>query len=448
MANTAKKTASAYRNHPTLPIAIVGGGLGGLALAIGLVKHGVAVQIFEAAPAFSEIGAGVAFGINAIKALQLIDPRLLEGYKKHATFDADPARENSFYTLLWGMDERGGGMHKAGDYGYRLEDTWEPERARKLGFKTRSCIHRARLLDELVALLPAGITTFGKQFETARKLADGSLELQFADGTTALASAIVGCDGIRSRVRDLVVPQIQPRYVGQCAYRAVVSKADVEAALGADLAFNGHAYAGYDTYIISYPIENGELVNMVGVLHDWPHPEEKCKWAHSEWTVPATKEEFAKAFSGWYAPLAQLFEKHMIPAKWALFVVQHDEPYYKDRVCLLGDAAHATVPHLAAGAGMAMEDAYILSSLIAAAGSVGDIDRAFRAYDAVRRPRTQECIRRSLQAAPRLGIGTQESVDGLDVFKEMTGESFRWLGHGDLEKQLDVAKSLMNDQRP
>lgn len=415
--------------------------MGGLALAIGLVKHGINVKIFEAAPAFSEIGAGVAFGINSIRALQLIDPRLLEGYKKHATFNADPSRADSFYTLLWGMEEREGGMHKAGDHAFRVDDVWQFERTQEMGVKTRSCIHRARLLEELIALLPQGITTFGKRFDTARELPDGSLELQFTDGTTALASAIVGCDGIKSHVRGLVCPRVQPKYVGEVAYRAVVPKVHVEAALGTDLASNGHMYAGYGTYIITYPIENGELINVVGVKHD-ARPQEEWEWAHSEWTVPATKEEFAHAFEGWYAPLVQLFGKHMLPTKWALHVVQHDEPYYKDRVCLLGDAAHATVPHLGAGAGMAMEDAYILSSLIASANDAKDIERAFCAYDAVRRPRTQQCIRRSLRGSPRL------TDDGLDGFKKSIEESFRWLWLEDLEKQLDMAKSVMSDRWP
>ncbi|KAH8707114.1 hypothetical protein GQ44DRAFT_777503 [Phaeosphaeriaceae sp. PMI808] len=98
------KNTPAFNNHPSYPIAIVGGGLGGLALAVGLIKHGVHIHIYEAAPAFSEIGAGVAFGVNSTTALHLIDPRLLEGYKKHATFNASPDSENTFVTLRRGTN--------------------------------------------------------------------------------------------------------------------------------------------------------------------------------------------------------------------------------------------------------------------------------------------------------------------------------------------------------
>jgi salicylate hydroxylase len=94
---------SVFENHPTLSIVIVGDGLCGLALAIGLTKHGVNVGIFELAPAFSEIGAGVAFGINSITALALLDPRLVQGYKKHATCNANREQDDVFYTMRWGM---------------------------------------------------------------------------------------------------------------------------------------------------------------------------------------------------------------------------------------------------------------------------------------------------------------------------------------------------------
>jgi salicylate hydroxylase len=88
-----------FSNHKHLPIAIIGGGLGGLALAIGLLRHGVKVHIYEASSAFSEIGAGVTFGANATTALGLIDPHLLEGFMKHVTFNSDIERASLFMSL-------------------------------------------------------------------------------------------------------------------------------------------------------------------------------------------------------------------------------------------------------------------------------------------------------------------------------------------------------------
>ncbi|KAF9696900.1 hypothetical protein EKO04_004840 [Ascochyta lentis] len=432
---------SAFENNTQAPIAIVGGGIGGLALAIGLLKHGIHVHIYEAAAAFSEIGAGVAFGINSITALRLIDSRLLEGYKKHATFNADHNRANTFMSFRWGIDEDMPNGHKAGDAMWNLDDNWQPKRAEAFGVRTRSCIHRARLLDELVALLPANVTSFNKSFVAVDQQTDGSLELQFADGTTALASALIGCDGIKSKVRELVCgSHACATYAGEVAYRAMVPRVDAEKALGADLAFNGTIYCGYGGYIVTYPVENCNFVNMVAIPHDL---DEAPIWNQDEWTVPATTDEIRRHFKGWYRPLVDVICDHSMPSKWALFDLQHDAPYYKSNICLLGDSAHATTPHLGAGAGMAMEDAYLLSSLVSSVGSVAHVENAFRAYDAVRRPRTQACIRKSRKAAIAMDFLVPETVEDTTALKKALEASYRWLWHDDLEAQLSRAKRLL-----
>lgn len=409
-------------------------------MAVGLLKHGIHVHIYESTEAFSEVGAGVAFGINSIMALHKIDPNLLEGYKKHATFNADDDRASTFMSFRWGMDGKKCG-NRAGDLMWNLDDRWQPERAQALGVKTRSCIHRARLLDELVALLPPKITSFKKSFVTAKEQSDGSLELQFADSTTATASALIGCDGIKSRVRQLVCgPDLNATYAGEVAYRAMVPRADAEKAIGADLALNGTIYCGYGGYIVTYPVENHDFVNMVAIPHDQG---ETWSWSQDEWTVPATPDEIRQRFEGWYKPLVDIICDYSLPCKWALFDLKHDAPYCKGNMCLLGDSAHATTPHLGAGAGMAMEDAYLLSSLIASVGDVAQIGNAFRAYDALRRPRTQGCIEKSRNAALAMDFLTLEVADDTTALKQIMESSYKWLWHEDLDSQLCEAKKLL-----
>lgn len=430
-----------FRNHAQHPIAIVGGGLGGLALAIGLLRYGIHVHIYESTESFSEIGAGVAFGVNATTALHLIDPRLLEGYKKHATFNADHERSSTFATFRWGMDNIKCDGNKAGDVMWNLDDDWYPERAKALGVRTRSCIHRARLLDELVALLPADTTSFKKSFVTAEEQKDGSLELRFADGTTALASALIGCDGIKSKVRELVCDlRARPTYAGEVAYRAMVPRADAEKAVGADAAFNGTLYCGYGGYIVMYPVEKGNFINMVAIPHD---PGESWAWSQAEWTLQSTATEFRQRFEGWYQPLIDVICAFNSLNKWALFDLQHDAPYYRSRICLLGDSAHATTPHLGAGAGMAMEDAFVLSQLIASTGDIANIESAFQAYDSVRRPRTQSCIKKSRSAAFAMDFLDPQVLDNSAALKETLQTSYRWLWHEDLEEQVAKAKKLL-----
>lgn len=432
---------SAYKNHVQLPIAIVGGGLGGLALAVGLLRHGIHVHIYESTETFSEIGAGVAFGVNATTALHLIDPRLLEGYKKHATFNADHDRASTFATFRWGMDDNKCDGPKAGDKMWDLDDDWHPERAQALGVRTRSCIHRARLLDELVALLPADVTSFKKSFVTAEEQEDGSLVLQFADGTTALASALIGCDGIKSKVRELVCgSRALTTYAGEVAYRAMVPRIDAEKALGAESAFNGTLYCGYGGYVVTYPVEKGDFVNMVAIPHD---SGERWAWNQAEWTVSSTATEIRQRFQGWYRPLIDVICEYNSLNKWALFDLRHDASYYKRRICLLGDSAHATTPHLGAGAGMAMEDAFVLSQLIASVGDIAHIESAFQAYDSVRRPRTQGCIEKSRNAALALDFLDPQILDDIAALKEALRTSYKWLWHEDLEAQLAKAKELL-----
>ncbi|KAF2115656.1 mannitol 1-phosphate dehydrogenase [Lophiotrema nucula] len=431
-----------FQNHPTLPIAIVGGGLGGLALAIGLLKHHVNVHIYEAAPAFSQIGAGVTFGYNSTRALGLIDERLLEGYRKHATFNEDPEGYNTFMSFRWGMDEQREGGKMAGDMMFNLDDKWDSEAARSIGVRTRSCIHRARLLEEMVALLPPDIATFSKSFESVLEHADGTLELRFTDGTTALACAAIGCDGVRSKMRDIICgPGADATYVGEYAYRAMVPAAEVEGVLGREYARNGQLYCGYGSYIVTYPVEDYAFTNMVAVHHE--PITSPYSWKESDWTVPATSDEFAKHFEGWHGPLKELVKNNCQPLKWALFNIRHSRPYYKGKLSLLGDSAHAATPHLGAGAGMAMEDAYLLANLISAVHSADAIESAFRAYDAVRRPRTQKVVEYSRLAGLACDFMLPEYDDNVEKLRDRFEEWYQWIWHEDLPEELEAAKKLL-----
>jgi salicylate hydroxylase len=431
-----------FQNHKALPIAIIGGGLGGLALAIGLLRHGVKVHIYEASPSFSEIGAGVTFGTNATTALHLIDPRLLQGFMKHATFNTDPERESTFNTIRWGMHERRPNGSKPGDLAFHQNDTEKPKGS-LAGLRMRGRIHRARLLDEMVALLPTDITSFSKSFQSVEEVGSGMLKLRFTDGTTSLASAVIGCDGIRSKVRSFVCgPDVQAKYAHEIAMRALVPGEEAKKALGAELALNSQLYCGYGGYIVTYPVEHGEFINMVAMPHDQSFT---STWDQDEWTVPTNGDEIRDKFKDWHPPLIDLIANHHLPSKWALFTLQHNAPYFKGRICLLGDSAHATTPHMGAGAGMAMEDAYMLSHLIVAAGNIDNIEAAFKAYDAVRRPRTQGCIQRSLDAALAYDLMIEGIDDDMNRIEERINESFRWLWHEDLEGQLRNAKQLLKE---
>ncbi len=433
-----------FQNHKTYPIAIIGGGFGGLALAIGLIKHGINVHIYEAAQEFSEIGAGVSLSVNSMKALQLIDPRLLDGFKKHNTIDLDPERADRFITVRWGTDQKreDGEGKKKGDFEFPLRDRETyANRAKPLDVNLRNCVHRARLLEVLVERLPKGIATFGKSFENLEELDDGTLRLHFRDGTTAMASAVIGCDGIKSKVRNAVWGRVsEPAFDNEVAYRAMVPRDVAEATFGQEVALNGHLYCGYGAYVVHYPVENRNFINVVACKK---HATLNGVWEHDDWTVPTSKEEIATTFADWYPPLIKLLTDFSLPSKWAMFFMRNNQQYYRGRVCLLGDSAHASMPHLGGGAGMAMEDAYTLSNLIACVPGPDSLPEAFRAYDAVRRPRTQGLVERSQLAMNVWCLEDTEAGDNMAVVREKNSRLFKWLWNETLEEDVQQAKDML-----
>jgi salicylate hydroxylase len=179
---------------------------------------------------------------------------------------------------------------------------------------------------------------------------------------------------------------------------------------------------------------------MVAIPHESgkSHP-----WNQDTWTAPTNRDDFVRQFKGWNPALVDLVARYALPQKWALFDLVHPASYYKDRICLLGDAAHATTPHMGAGAGMAMEDAYILSNLIGFVKDSGDIARAFIAYDTVRRPRTQKLVEYSRLSGLVIDFLVPDVGDDTAVMKERLEHMYRWLWHEDLEAQLVEAKKLL-----
>jgi salicylate hydroxylase len=414
-------------NDSTPPtISIIGGGLGGVVLAIGLLQHHIPFHIYESAPSFGEIGAGVAFGPNSVRALGLIAPGLLRAYVRHATTNESSDLADTFLSFRRGTSQ--GGF--AGEHLFNLRGG---ETARKVtGMPTRCCVHRAHFLDEIVKILPKECVSFGKTLAKIDEIATDELVLHFADGSTATASAVVGCDGIRSPTRKHIhETQGHPKFSGEYAYRALVPREIFKKSMGVERTVNGQVYVGSGGYMITYPVEHGTNINMVAVC---------CRptssWKHETWVAPSTEEDLKQDFEGWDEELVGLLTKYGTRDRWALFDNLHTDPYFRGRICLLGDSAHATTPHLGAGAGMAMEDAYVLSHLLKDIADPQDITEAFAKYDAIRRPSSQELVRLSRLSGLTYAF-LDESI-GSDVVKMETefAKRYNWLWEEDLQQNL------------
>ena len=328
-------------------IAIIGGGIGGLALCIGLLKQHIPVHVYEAAPAFAEIGAGVSFGANARRAMSLIDPAILRRYEVLATHNQWPEKENWWFEFRMGMDgqsERN--KLKAGERFFS-----------RLG--AQESIHRAHFLDALVSLIPEGTATFGKKVEEIEETIEGVL-LKFADGTTARATAAIGCDGVKSRTRTIVLGEdaehCKPQFTGKYAYRGLIPMDIAAKAIGDELALNSQMHWGYNGHLLTFPIEKGKTMNVVAF-----RTEPKGTWDHDEWVLPMKKEQMYGDFEGWGEDVQQILQLMQKPDLWSL----HNHPpartyFRKGKIALLGDCAHASTPHQGAGAGMAIGKPYLL----------------------------------------------------------------------------------------
>lgn len=176
---------------------------------------------------------------------------------------------------------------------------------------------------------------------------------------------MIGCDGIRSRVRQLVLgeanPAAYPRYTNKFCFRALLPMDVALAVLGEARVTSRFMYNGPGAHVITYAVANGALLNALFVVTD-PDP-----WLADRHTAPGTKQEVVKAFADWHAVIRGLVD--LLPEtldKWAIFdMYDHPAPYYNvGNVALAGDAAHASGPHLGSGAGFGIEDSLVLASVL------------------------------------------------------------------------------------
>lgn len=414
-----------------LNVAIVGGGIAGVGLALGLkdALH-LKVTLFESAAAFGEIGAGVSFGANAVRALAGLG--MAEPYHTLADRTPEPWQD------VWFEWRRGS------DAGY-LGATLAPG----VG---QSSIHRADFLDALARRLPDGMAVFGKRACGLEQDATGAT-LSFTDGTTHRCDLVLAADGIKSGLRGAVLgghglSDPGPRFTGSVAYRGLVERDTLRerfraAGLDQHLLDVPQMYLAQNGHILTFPIKQGRILNIVAFLTAQPR---SAVWpADQPWVRNASRAEVGAAFADWGLAARTLVEAIESPTLWALHDLEELPYYVHGRAALLGDAAHAMLPHQGAGAGQGLEDAWLLRELlIDPQVDRGNLERVLQAYEHWRLPRACRTQRTSWEAGElyeyrdrtvgadeaRLGQTLAQRYDWLwqhDLLSDVR-EARRWLG--------------------
>ncbi|KAI5272571.1 putative salicylate hydroxylase [Aureobasidium subglaciale] len=417
-------------SKPLGKIAIVGGGISGVTLAIALLHRGLDVDIFEQAAHFGEIGAGVAFNPAAARAMKICSSDVYDAFEKVATRNQGEDKQSVWFDWVDAHNDTEVGKQ---EYAFSISNEFGA-----------NAVHRAHFLDELVKHVPDGVTHFGKHLDTIEELEDGKLKLRFHDGTDTTADAV---------------------YTHKYAYRGLIPMDKARKELGDDLAQNAKMHMGQDGHVLTFPVNKGATMNVVAFKVDpgqWP--------SDTKLTLPSEKSHVYKDFEDFGATVHKIID--MLEPNldcWAIYgktepegtpggernktdastdTGDHPMPYYnKGRVVVVGDAGHATSPHHGAGAGMCIEDSAIMAELlndprVAEAGHKG-FDAAFQAYSEQRLERTQWLV----QSSRRSGDLYEWRAEGVGKDFEKIEEECRSrdekLWNGQVKDYIEEAKTLL-----
>jgi len=335
--------------------AIIGAGMGGLAAAATLREAGIDVVVYEQAPHFERVGAGIQMMPNSMKVLRRIGVE-----EKIRSISFEP------YSHL----------NREWDTGKVMRELPMPE---SLFGAPYLCMHRADLHAALVSVLPRDIIHLNKKL-TGLDQASGQVTLTFADGTRAQADAVIGADGVHSLVRDIIIGPDMPLHKGRIAYRAIFSSALLN---GFDIGRSRTKWWGIDRHIVIYytRADRSELYFVTSV----PEPAE---WLTREsWSAMGDVKELRKAYEGFHSDVRRVLEACPHCHKWAILEREPLPRWSDGRVVLLGDACHPMTPYMAQGAATAIEDAAVLARCLKEVDGE-DIEGAFQRYEAHRKPRT------------------------------------------------------------
>ena len=366
-------------------IGIVGAGIGGLATAALLQQAGWQVTIFEQAPRFARVGAGIQMGANAMKALRALG---LEAEVRRIGFRPES---------LLNVDHDSGAITNELPGGDALEAKYGAP---------HMCLHRADLHGALAAAVAPGTVQLNRRLQGI-EAGPSSVTLAFEDGGSETLDAVIGADGVHSLIRERMLGKEAPRFTGRVAYRTVFPTA----LLGEKrLNESRTKWWGPDRHIVMYYI----TAARDEVYFVTSQPEDPSWMTPESWSAKGNVEELRASFADFHPEVRRILAACPEVYKWALLSRDPLPRWVEGRVALLGDACHPMSPYMAQGAAMALEDAVILSRCLAGV-EADDIAAAFRRYEANRRPRATDIQQQSNENSFLRRPGGTDWVYGYDA---------------------------------
>ena len=382
-------------------VLIAGAGLGGLTTALALIQRGHRVRLYEQASELKEVGAGVQIGSNGSRLL--------------ISLGLQQAMERVVCVPL-GRE-------------FRLWSTGQRWRSFDLGEKAVQrfgapywMVHRgdfhAVLLDAVRKADPEAIHS-GNACVGFEQDADHAT-IRLANGETATGDVLIGADGVHSRIRQQMFGDGRAEFTGIMVWRGLVP---MQRLPKHQQQLVGNNWLGVGGHVVTYPLRRGEILNFVAAI-------ERDDWRVESWTEPGTTEECLRDLAPWHEDVKTIIRNIDTPFKWALLRREPLDHFSEGRVCVLGDAAHPTLPFLAQGANMALEDALVLARCL---DGCDDVPEALRHYEQARLERTAAIVRGSSDNTkrfhnPALGDATgAEAYVNREFQPEKIAQRYHWL---------------------
>jgi len=341
----------------TTKIAVIGAGLGGMTVAGLLQRSGFAVKVYEQAPAFSRIGAGIHLSSNVMLVMRRLGvEQALSDIGLHP---------DAFVSRQWDTGE------------ILFELPFDPASEAHYGAAYIN-VHRGDLHAVLESALEHGTVAFRKRL---RDLKDGgsTVRIFFEDGDHVDVDLVIGADGVNSKVREFLFGPEGPRYTGHIAHRAVFPTPLLN---GLPIRACSKWWGPGNHILVYYMTQARDEVYLVTSAP-------QSQWTGSASFIPCDRDEFIATFDGYHAELREVVEAAPEVTKWPVYDREPVNRWTGGRIALLGDACHAMRPYMAAGAAMAIEDAAVLARCIAEFG-LDDAAESFTWYESNRMPRVDK----------------------------------------------------------